>query len=202
MTARIDSALLARFQTLTAPLREVSVPLPRLEPGQVLRGRVLAVRGSQILIALLGEQIAAESPLPVQVGQVLDLVVRKVQPDRMTLQIALETDSATRAHQAFTDQDVTQLLAEQRLAADPINLLIARALIRQALPVTNRIVLAARNALSFIRPPTAEEADAAIFLMVRISPLHPRVWNWHRPLCGSRTALALVCKHSQLNWLS
>lgn len=174
MTARIDSALLARFQTLTAPLREVSVPLPRLEPGQVLRGRVLAVRGSQILIALLGEHIAAESPLPVQVGQVLDLVVRKVQPDRMTLEIALETDSATRAHQAFTDQDVTQLLAEQRLAADPINLLIARALIRQALPVINRIVLAARNALSFIRTPTAEEADAAIFLMVRDLPVTPQ----------------------------
>lgn len=175
MTTRIDSSLLARNLALSSPLNQVSALLQRLDIEQRLQGRVLAVRGSQVLISLLGEQIAAESLLPLQVGQILDLVVREFRPDRITLQVmAPETEEEAPVYQVITDQDLSDLLASQRLPADPTNLLIAHTLIRNSLPITNALVMGTRSALSFIDAPTAEEMDAAIYLLLKDLPVTPQ----------------------------
>lgn len=151
-----------------------SATLRRLEPDQRLQGRVLAVQGSQIVIALLGERITAESRLSLQIGQLLDLVVREVRPDRVTLQIAQETEGTMPILQPLTDQGLRDLLVAQHVQADPTNLLIARALIRNALPITSTIVLTARHALLFIDAPPAADVDAAIFLMAKDLPVTPQ----------------------------
>lgn len=171
---KIDPILLARIPALTASLSEVSALLRRFDVGHLLQGRVLAVRGSQVLISLLGEHITAESLLPLRVGQVLDLVVREVRPDRVTLQIAPQADGKAPVLQPLTDQDVSELLIEQQTSTDPTNALIARALIRNALPMTNAIVLATRHALSFIDAPATEDVNAALFLMARELPVTPQ----------------------------
>jgi len=171
---RIDPTLVARIPALTVPLNGAIATLRRFDPGQVLHGRVLAVRGSQVLISLLGEQITAESLLPLRVGQVLDLVVREARPDRITLRIATEVEGKAPVLQPFTDQDVNELLIEQHLPTDPTNMLIARSLIRNKLPVTGANVPAIRHALSFIEAPAAEEVDAAVFLIARELPVTPQ----------------------------
>lgn len=171
---RIDSTLVARISALTVPLSGAIAPLRRFDPGQVLHGRVLAVRGSQVMISLLGEQISAESLLPLRVGQVLDLVVHETRPDRITLRIATEVGGKAPVLQPFTDQDVGELLVEQHLPTDPTNTLIVRSLIRNMLPITNANVLAIGHALSFIETPTAEDVDAALFLIARELPVTPQ----------------------------
>lgn len=171
MTARIDSSLFAHIPTLTPPLNQVSSLLTRLNLDQVLQGRVLAVRGNQVVISMLGEQIAAESLLPLQVGQVLNLVVREVRPDRVALQVAPKTGEEAPVLRPIADQDLSDLLSAQHLLPDRTNLLIARTLLRNSLPITNAIVLAARNALSFIGAPQADDIEAAIFLMLKELPV-------------------------------
>lgn len=174
MTVWIDSSLLARIPALNSPLTQVSASFQQLDLGQLIHGRVLAVRGSQAVISLLGEQIAIESLLPLQVGQVLDLVVREIRPDRITLQVARETEDGAPVHHVITDQDLGDLLASQRLPPDPTNLLIARTLIRNSMPITNALVMGARNALSFIDAPTVEEMDATIYLLLKNLPVTPQ----------------------------
>lgn len=174
MTVRLDPVVLARIPALTAPLGDVVAPLRRIAEGQLLQGRVLAAQDGRILIALLGKQIAVDSRLPLQVGQVLNLAVREIRTDRITLQIVRETEGQAPVLEPLTDQDLGELLLEQHLPADPANAQIARALIRQALPVTDAIVSAARRALSFIDAPTATDVDAAIFLMARQLPVTPQ----------------------------
>lgn len=170
----MDSALLVHIPAISAPLSEASASLRRFDVGHILQGRVLAVQGSRVLIALLGEQITAESAIPLQVGQALGLIVREVRSDRMILHIAQEANVETPGLQAPTEQDLSELLVAQHVPVDPTNVLIARALIRNALPITKAIVLTARHTLSFIDVPTAEDADAAIFLMVRELPVTPQ----------------------------
>ncbi len=170
----MDSTLLVHIPAITAPLSDASATLRWFDVGHILQGRVLAVQGNQALIALLGEQITAESAIPLEVGQTLGLVVREVRSDRMTLQIAQETNVETPGLQAPTEHDLGELLVAQHVPTDPTNVLIARTLIRNALPITRAIVLAARHTLSFIDVPTAEDVDAAIFLMVRELPVTPQ----------------------------
>lgn len=171
MTTRIDPSLLARIPGLTTPLNRVSALLQRLDIEQRLQGRVLAVRGSEVLISVLGEQIAAESLLPLQVGQLLDLMVRELRPDRITLQVVPESRDEAPILRIITNQDLSDLLASQHLPADSTTLLIARTLIRNSLPVTSAIVLAARNALSFIEAPHPDDLDAAVFLLLKDLPV-------------------------------
>lgn len=170
----IDPTLVARIPVLTVPLNGTIAPLRRFDPGQALQGRVLALRGSQVLISLFGEQIAAESVLPLRVGQVLDLIVREAGPDRITLRIATDVEGKAPVLQPFTDQDVSELLFGQHLPADPANMLIVRSLIRNMLPITNANVTAVRHALSFIATPAAEDVDAALFLIARELPVTPQ----------------------------
>lgn len=174
MTTRIDPSLLARIPGLITPLNRVSALLQRLDIDQRLQGRVLAVRGSEVLISVFGEQIAAESLLPLQVGQLLDLMVRELRPDRITLQVVPESRDESPVLRIITNQDLRDLLASQHLPADPATLLIARTLIRNSLPVTAAIVLAARNALSFIEAPHPDDMDAAIFLLLKDLPVTPQ----------------------------
>lgn len=174
MTTRIDPSLLARIPGLTTPLNRVSALLQRLDIEQRLQGRVLAVRGSEVLISVLGEQIAAESLLPLQVGQLLDLMVRELRPDRITLQVVSESRDEAPILRIITNQDLSDLLASQQIPADPTTLLIARMLIRNSLPVTSAIVLAARNALSLIETPHPDDIDAAIFLLLKDLPVTPQ----------------------------
>ena len=174
MTVWIDASLITRLPAINSPLGQVDAPIRPLDLGQLVQGRVLAVRGSQAVISLLGEQIAVESHLPLQVGQVLDLVVREIRPDRITLQVARETEVGAPIHQVITDQNLGDLLTSQRLPSDSTNLLIARTLIRNSMPITNALVMGARNALSFIDAPTAEEMDAAIYLLLKDLPVTPQ----------------------------
>lgn len=171
MTARIGSSLLAHIPALTPPLNQDSSLLKRLNLDQALQGRVLAVRGSQVVISMLGEQIAAESLLPLQVGQVLNLVVREVQPDRVALHVASKIEEEAPGLRRIADQELSDLLSTQHLLPDRTNLLIARALLRNSLPITNTIVLAARNTLPFIEAPQADDIEAAIFLMLKELPV-------------------------------
>lgn len=171
---KIDPSLLARTPALSLPPHQISAPIRRLDLGQVIQGRVLAVRGGQVLLSLLGKQIAAESLLPLQVGRVLDLVVRDIQPDRITLQVVHKTEEETPVYHVITDQDLGDLLTSQRLPTDPPNLLIARALIRNALPLTNALVMAVRNGLSLIDASPAEAMDAAISLLLKDLPVTPQ----------------------------
>ena len=174
MTVWIDASLITRLPAINSPLGQVDAPIRPLDLGQLVQGRVLAVRGSQAVISLLGQQIAVESHLPLQVGQVLDLVVREIRPDRITLQVARETEVGAPVHQVITDQNLGDLLTSQRLPTDSTNLLIARTLIRNSMPITNALVMGARNALSFIDAPTAEEMDAAIYLLLKDLPVTPQ----------------------------
>lgn len=171
MTTRIDPSLLARIPALILPLNRLSAMLQKLDPNHILQGRVLAVRGSQMVISLLGEQITAESLLPLQVGQALDLVVRELLPDRITLQVAQQTGEGAPVIRVITDQDLNDLLAAQHLPPDHANLLIARTLLRNSLPITRAIVLEARNALSFIEAPHADDVEATIFLILKELPV-------------------------------
>lgn len=174
MTVWIDSTLITRLPAINSPLGQVDAPTRPLDLGQLIQGRVLAVRGGQAVISLLGEQIAVESRLPLQVGQILDLVVREIRPGRITLQVTRETGERALVNHVITDQDMGDLLASQRLPPDSTNLLIARTLIRNSMPITNALVLGARNALSFIDAPTAEEMDAAIYLLLKDLPVTPQ----------------------------
>lgn len=173
MTTRIDSSLLARIPGTTTPLNRAGALLHRLNPNQALQGRVLSVHGSRVVISLLGEQIAAESLLSLQVGQVLDLMVREVRPDRVTLQVAHKVRNEAPAFRLIADQDMSDLLLSQHLLPDRTNLLIARTLIHNSLPVTKALVMGTRKALSFIDAPTEEESDAAIYLLLKDLPVTP-----------------------------
>lgn len=173
MTTRIDSSLLARIPGITTPLNRAGALLHRLNLNQALQGRVLSVHGSQVVISLLGEQIAAESLLSLQVGQVLDLMVREVRPDQVTLQVAPETREEAPAFRPIADQDLSDLLAAQHLLPNHTNLLIARTLIHNSLPITKALVIGTRKALSFIDAPTEEEMDAAIYLLLKDLPVTP-----------------------------
>lgn len=172
---KIDpSSLLARAPTFSLPPHQISTPIRRLDLGQVIQGRVLAVRGGQVLLSLLGKQIAVESRLPLQVGRVLDLVVRDIQPDRITLQVTHKTEQETSLYHAITDQDLGDLLTSQRLPIDPTNLLIARALIRHSLPITSALVTTVRNGLLLVEARTTEAMDAVISLLLKDLPITPQ----------------------------
>lgn len=175
MALTIDLSLPASIPGITKPADRAGGLVPRIGVDQLLEGRVLAVRGRQALISLWGEQIVAESLLPLQVGQVLRLVVREVRPDRITLQVApdYETGGGAPDLHGVTERDVSELLATQRVPTDRTALLIARTLLRSSLPITGALVLAARNALSFIETPSQHDADAAIFLALRSLPVTP-----------------------------
>lgn len=174
MTVWIDSTLITRLPAINSPLGQVDAPTRPLDLGQLIQGRVLTVRGSQAVISLLGEQIAVESRLPLQIGQVLDLVVREIRPGRITLQVTRETEEGALVNHVITDRDMGDLLASQRLPPDSTNLLIARTLIRNSMPITNALVMGTRNALSFIDVPTAEEMEAAIYLLLKDLPVTPQ----------------------------
>lgn len=174
MTVWIDSTLITRLPAINSPLGQVDAPTRPLDLGQLIQGRVLTVRGSQAVISLLGEQIAVESRLPLQIGQVLDLVVREIRPGRITLQVTRETEEGALVNHVITDRDMGDLLASQRLPPDSTNLLIARTLIRNSMPITNALVMGTRNALSFIDAPTAEEMEAAIYLLLKDLPVTPQ----------------------------
>ncbi len=174
MTVWIDSTLITRLPAINSPLGQVDAPTRPLDLGQLIQGRVLTVRGSQAVISLLGEQIAVESRLPLQVGQILDLVVREIRPGRITLQVTRDTEQGALVNHVITDHDMGDLLASQRLPSDSTNLLIARTLIRNSMPITNALVMGIRNALSFIDAPTAEEMDAAIYLLLKDLPVTPQ----------------------------
>lgn len=173
MTNTISPPLLALISTLNSPVDRLS-SLIRLQPDQLLHGRVVAVDGSQVVISLLGEQIAAESALSLMVGQTVTLVVREVRSDRVVLQVASETGAEESIRRPITDQDLSDLLTATHLLPDSTNLQIARALLRNSLPITSTIVSAARNALSFLHIPTADDVDAAIQLLAKGLPVTPQ----------------------------
>lgn len=170
MTTAINPTLLACISTLHSSADRLS-SLIRLNSDQLLHGRVVAVRGSQIVISLLGEQLTAESSLPLTVGQTVALTVREVRPGRIVLQMAQEPGAEQSICRPITDQDLGDQLTAQHLPADPTNLLIARALLRNSLPVANATVSAARHALSFLQTPTADDVNAAIQLLARKLPV-------------------------------
>lgn len=167
MTTRIDPSLLARIPGPTAPWSRSGTPLYSFNLNQALQGRVLSVHGNQSMISLQGEQIAVESLLPLHVGQLLDLIVREVRPDRVTLQVVHKLSNATPTFRLIADQDMSDLLHSQQVIPDRANLLIARALINNSLPITKALVMDTRKALSFIETPTKEEIDAAIYLLLK-----------------------------------
>lgn len=174
MAARINPSLTEQILILSAVPSQAQPLIRRLALGQLLEGRVLAVRGRQAVLSLLGEQIATETLLPLKVGQVLRLMAREVQPNRITLQVISETEGGTVDFRLPTDQDLANLLAAGRTPADPMNLLIASTLFRQSLPLTRDLVLTIRSALSFIETPTAKDLEAAIFLVLRALPVTPQ----------------------------
>lgn len=173
MTNAINPPLLALISTLNSPVDRLG-SLIRLKPDQLLHGRVVAVDGSQIVISLLGEQIAAESALSLMVGQSVTLVVREVRSDRIVLQVAPETGAEESIHHPITDQDLSDLLTATHLLPDSTNLQIARALLRNSLPITSATVSAAGDALSFLHTPTAEDVDATIQLLAQELPVTPQ----------------------------
>jgi hypothetical protein len=160
-------ALITTWDTAEPLIRRIGV-------DQGLQGRVLAVRGSRVLISLLGERITAETLLPLHIGQTLRLVVREIRPERITLQVEPEVREGVPDPRALTDQDLSELLSAQQVPADATTLLIARTLLDKSLPVTGELILAARDALSFAGTLNPQDVEAVIFLALRALPVTPQ----------------------------
>lgn len=190
MAANIDPFLPGLIPALPTTRDKAGPLIRRIGVDQVFQGRVLAVRGSQVLISLEGELIAAESLLPLQIGQTLRMVVREIRPERITLQVAPEVQGGADPR-ALTDQDVSELLTAQRVPTDATTLLIARTLLNTSLPITRELVLAARDALSFAETPNPQDVEAVIFLVLRALPVTPQSLELAKSALGQQNIIGL-----------
>jgi hypothetical protein len=159
-----------------------------LRVGQELLAEVLSADADtgQALLSLAGRHVTAQVPPGLEEGQVLRLAVAQIGAERLVLRLAgasRQTMGETTASDAGHPLDPAVLLAELDLPNTPELRAAVHALVARGQPLAREALLAVRSAFAGQPGDAAENAQAALDLLLHDLPVTPR------SLVLARTAL-------------
>jgi len=151
-----------------------------LRPTQRVAAQILEVIGTTAVLSIEGIPIVAQLTSTDQAATLLtqqtaQFLVTQLNHQKITLKLikddqihmpVMDSASTTR-----TPELIIRLLEQNHLPATVSNLMMARALLRQHLPVTNSLISELAEALSEYGPWGSKEADAAAALQAARLPL-------------------------------
>ncbi|MBI2941021.1 MAG: flagellar hook-length control protein FliK [Chloroflexi bacterium] len=169
MAMDLRAILRTRDVTLTPRIGEGVADLG-LTVDQTVEGRVVQSTDNRALIRLAGRELLAQTRATLQPGELVQLQVRDVRPDRVILQIVGRGEGQGTLR-ALGEADLARLLEGQGLVPGRDNLLIARALIGAGLPIDRQVMERLAGELARAGGNPEADADTAAYLRARNLPI-------------------------------
>jgi len=141
--------------------------LPLL-PGQVLKGRVVGSQGDNLQLQFGKRLINAQSQVPLQAGQQIQVKVKGLLQGKLNLQL-LRSES----FKPLTQADISETFNRIKLPSTEANLKLGREMVKAGLSLNRENFSALQKSLAALPSSGPHDVQAAAFLKQNSQPLTP-----------------------------